>query len=101
PSLLAGGLARSGLGMFFDPLGMFGYVWTNPDDHVLEDGAKVRAVGPVTLWVRELGVYSLLNGIAMGALGVALVLSSIAAAWVVYWKRRKDPELSLLRWAYG
>jgi hypothetical protein len=39
--------------------------------------------------------------VAMGALGGALVLSSLVALWFLYWKRRRDPELSLLRWAYG
>jgi hypothetical protein len=101
PQLVAGGLVRSGLGLFLDPLGMFGYVWTNPDDFALEDGAKVRAVGPLKLWVRENGIYSLFNAVAMGALGAALVVSSVGAVVVVYWKRRHDPELSLLRWAYG
>jgi hypothetical protein len=101
PKLVAFGLLRSGLGLFLDPLGMFGYVWTNPDDHVLEDGAKVRAVGPIKLWVQELGVYSLLNAVVMGVLGAALVIASVGAVIVLYWKRRSDPELSLLRWAYG
>jgi hypothetical protein len=85
---------------------MFGYVWTNPDDHALEDGAKVRAagglpIGALRLWVRENGVFSIFNAVAMGVLGAALVISSVGAVIVLYWKRRKDPELSLLRWAYG
>lgn len=101
PRLVAGGLVRSGLGLFLDPSGMFGYVWTNPDDYALEDGAKVRAVGPLRLWVRENGIYSLFNAAAMGVLGITLVISSVGAVIVLYWKRRKDPELSLLRWAYG
>lgn len=101
PQLVAGGLLRSGLGLFLDPLGMFGYVWTNPDDFALEDGAKVRAVGPLKLWVRENGIYSLFNAAAMGLLGGALVISSVGAVIVLFWKRRRDPELSLLRWAYG
>lgn len=94
PGLLVGGLARSGGGLFFDPLGMFGYVWTNPDDAVLSDA-------PPSRWVSELGVYRLVNMLAMGVLGAALVLSSLAGLYVLYWKRRKDGELSLMRWAYG
>lgn len=101
PGLLVGGLVRSGAGLFADPLGMFGYVWTNPDDAVLEDADKVREVGPLKLWVRERGIYSLVNAVVMGLLGIAFVLSSIAALFVLYWRRRNDPDLSLLRWAYG
>lgn len=108
PLLLVGGLARSGAGLFVSPLGMFGYVWTNPDDHVLEDGDRVRAamkehglVGPLVLWKRELGLYSLLNAGAMGLLGGALVVASLAAVYVAFWRRRRDPELSLLRWSYA
>lgn len=108
PMLLASGLVRSGTGLFVSPLGMFGYVWTNPDDHVLEDGERVRAsmkehgiVGPLVLWKRELGLYSLLSAGAMGLLGGALVLSSLGAIYVAFWRRRRDPELSLLRWAYA
>ena len=33
--------------------------------------------------------------------GYALPIASVGAVIVLYWKRRKDPELSLLRWAYG
>lgn len=101
PFLVIAGLVRSGLGMFLDPFGMFGYVWTNPDDYALEDGAKVRAVGPLKLWVRENGVFSVFNAVAMGALGAALVISSVGSVIALYWRRRKDPELSLLRWVYG
>lgn len=108
PMLLVSGLARSGAGLFVSPLGMFGYAWTNPDDHVLEDGEKVRAamkehglLGPLVLWKRERGLYSLLNAGAMGLLGGALVLSSLAAIYVAFVRRRRDPDLSLLRWAYA
>lgn len=94
PHLLAAGLARSGGGLFFDPRGMFGYVWTNPDDAVLGDE-------PPSRWLGELGVYRLLNIVVMGALGAALIVSSLAALFVLFWRRRRDPELSLLRWVYG
>lgn len=108
PMLVVVGLARSGAGLFVSPFGMFGYAWTNPDDHVLEDGDAVRAsmkehgvMGPLVLWRRELGLYSLLNAGAMGALGGALVLSCLWSSWIVFVRRRRDPELSLLRWSFA
>lgn len=109
PTLLAGGLLRSGAGLFVSPSGMFGYAWTNPDDHVLEDTPAVRAsmrehgmvLGPLLLWRERLGLHSLLNAGAMALLGVALVVSSLGAAYVVFVRRRRDPELSLLRWSFA
>jgi hypothetical protein len=104
PSLVVIGLAKSGLGLFASPFGMFSYVWTNPDDHVLENGAAVRAsmqehglLGPLVLWRRTLGTYSLLNAGAMGLLAGAFVLAFVAGAVLLFVKRRKDSELSLLR----
>lgn len=104
PGLVIGGFAKSFLGLFTSPFGMFSYVWTNPDDHVLESKQAVEAsmaahgiVGPLVLWKRTLGLYSLLNAGAMGALGAALVLGAIASIALLV-KRRRDPELSLLRW---
>jgi hypothetical protein len=105
PMLVVTGLAKSGAGLFTSPYGIFSYVWTNPDDRVLEDGAVVRAsvashgvTGPLWLWRHELGTYSLVNAGVMGLLGGALVLSVGAALAVAFTKRRKDEELSLLRY---
>lgn len=103
PMLVVTGFAKSGAGLFTSPYGIFSYVWTNPDDHVLEDAVVVRQamrneglLGPLWHWRRTLGTYSLLNAGAMGALGAALVLST-AWAIVALVRRRRDPDLSLLR----
>lgn len=95
PGSLVLGLAHSGADLFVSPDGMFSYVWTNPDDHVLENGALVRAVGPVRLWVRTLGLYSFVNAIVMGALAAGFVIAVIVA--IVKTFRRRDPRESMLR----
>lgn len=106
PSLVLYGLGRSAGELFASPYGIFSYVWTNPDDHVLESASAVRAsmdahgvVGPLVLWNGELGTYSLLNAGAMGLLAGSLVLATAAAVFVIYWRRRDDPSLSLVRWS--
>jgi len=106
PLLLMTGLAKSGIGLFASPFGMFGYVWTNPDDAALEDGAAVRAAtasdglfGPLLLWQRTFGTYSLFNAAAMGLIGGAFVLTFVWSLYVIFIKQRANPQLSLLRHA--
>ncbi|WP_394826956.1 hypothetical protein [Pendulispora albinea] len=106
PLQVLAGFVKSGAGLFTSPYGMFSYVWTNPDDLALEDAAAVRAamasdglLGPLLLWRRTFGIYSLLNAGAMGLLGGAFVLGALYALYVVFVRARRDPELSLLRHA--
>jgi hypothetical protein len=86
PSLLVVGPADAFVSFLFGPHGLFSFVWTNPDDHVLEDGALVRRLvaehgtfAPLSHWVHELGLYSLLNAGVMGALGAVFALAVIVA----------------------
>ncbi len=104
PGLVVLGLAKSGGGLFASPFGMFSYLWTNPDDHVLENGALVRAsmqehglFGPLLLWKNTLGLYSLLNAGAMGVLGGGFVIATLVSIVKLFVKRKSQPELSLLR----
>lgn len=106
PGMLASGLAHSFGSLFYSPQGMFSYVWTNPDDRILEDARAVRQamaesgyLGPLSLWQRELGTTSLLNAIGMAVTGATFVIASIGSLFVVFVRRAKDPSLSLLRWA--
>jgi hypothetical protein len=82
PSLAVTGPGRALLHFFVGPHGLFSFVWTNPDDKALEDGAVVRAIldkgGARALLahvVGMIGLRGLANAIAMGALGGAFVLS--------------------------
>lgn len=86
PGLVATGFLRSFAEAFYTPNGLFGFVWHNPDDIVLENGPAVRAAlaqygvfGPVILWVKARGLYSLFNALTMGAFAVAFVAAAIAA----------------------
>ncbi|WP_394824250.1 hypothetical protein [Pendulispora albinea] len=104
PSLVPISLVRSGAAFFTSPFGMFSYVWTNPDDAALEDGAAVReamardgVLGPLYLWTRTFGLYSLLNAGAMGAIGAGFVLGAIGSLYIVFVRERSNGELSLLR----
>ncbi len=65
---------------FVSPYGLFSFVFYDPDDHVLEDGAFVRKMiaergylAPVAHWVHALGVFSLVNLVVMALLGAAFV----------------------------
>lgn len=107
PGLLLAGLARSFAELFYTPNGLFGFVWRNPDDFVLENGAAVRAamaqygvIGPIHLWIAGRGVYSLFNALAMGVLAVGWVVATIAALMALY-RGRADRFKTLLRWAIG
>lgn len=102
PMLVVKSVAASVVGFFTSPHGAFSYVWTNPDDHVLEDGSMVKRLieergitGPLSHWVHEQGVYSLLNAAVMGALGGAFaIVLAISIAKLV--RRRTQPVPSLL-----
>jgi hypothetical protein len=86
PLLLVTGLLRALASFVISPHGLFGWVWSNPDDHVLENAAEVRAamagqgiLGPLALWVRRLGGWSLANAAAMGALGAVFAVAWLSA----------------------
>lgn len=86
PSLAILGPLDAFASFLFGPHGFFSFVWTNPDDHVLENGALVRKLvaeggplAPLGHWVRTLGAWSLLNAGVMGAGGGVFALASIAA----------------------
>jgi hypothetical protein len=105
PGLLIAGLLRSFAELFYTPNGLFGFVWRNPDDMVLENGAAVRAamaqygiLGPFQLWIAQRGVYSLVNALAMAVLAVAWVGATIAAL-ISLFRRPADRYRTLLRWA--
>ncbi|GAC1554530.1 MAG: hypothetical protein NVS3B10_15910 [Polyangiales bacterium] len=79
------------------PQGLFGMVWLNPDDRALENAAAVKQsmadhgyVGPLVLWVHELGAYSLLNAVAMALGGIAFVSALLRSAWKAWRARRSD-----------
>ncbi|HEY8079555.1 MAG TPA: hypothetical protein VIF62_35740 [Labilithrix sp.] len=104
PGMVVLGLLKSGGGLFASPFGMWSYVWTNPDDHVLENADAVRAsmqahglAGPLLLWKNTLGLYSLVNAGVMALLSGAFVIATAAAIVKLFVKRRSQPELSLLR----
>ncbi len=106
PLLVANGFLKSGLGLFTSPHGMFGYVWINPDDHVLEKAAVVRQamqneglLGPLWHWRRTLGTYSLLNAGVMGLAGASFVFGTAWSVFVAFVRRRTEGDLSLLRHA--
>ena len=105
PLLLIGGLVRSFLDLFVTPNGLFGFVWRNPDDIVLENGAAVHAalshyglMGPLILWYRSEGLYSVLNAAAMGALAAAFVVATVWALVALY-RRPADAFATMLRYA--
>lgn len=107
PLLVISGLARSFAELFYTPNGLFGFVWRNPDDMVLENSAAVRAaiahdglVGPLVLWVEARGLYSLCNAVAMALLAVTFAIAAIAALVSLY-RRPADRFGALLRWAMG
>jgi hypothetical protein len=107
PGLLILGMLRSVAELIYTPNGLFGFVWRNPDDMVLESGAAVRAalaqhgvLGPVYLWVAERGLYSLVNALAMAVFALAWVVATLAAL-VALFRREADRYTTLLRWAIG
>ena len=105
PLLAVGGLANSFVDLFVSRAGLFGFVWRNPDDIILENGAVLHAaiaqhgiVGPVYLWVSSLGLYSLLNAAAMAVFAVAFAVATVIAIIALY-RRRADAFATLLRYA--
>jgi hypothetical protein len=105
PLLAVGGLANSFADLFVSRAGLFGFVWRNPDDIILENGAVLHAaiaqhgiVGPLYLWLNSLGLYSLLNAAAMAIFAVAFVIATVVAIVTLY-RRRGDAFATLLRYA--
>jgi hypothetical protein len=103
PFLLLVGLCRSELELFVSPYGIFSYVWTNPDDHVLEDGPTMHRViaehgilGPLGHWRDTLGTLSLVNSLVMAILGILLV-GAVIASLIRLLRRRTEGAPSLLR----
>jgi hypothetical protein len=101
PSLAVKGPLEALLSFLGGPHGFFSFVWTNPDDHVLEDGPLVKRIiaeqgylGPVMHWIHELGAMSLLNAIVMGAMGAAFVIGTLIAV-VQLARKRSDPVFAL------
>jgi hypothetical protein len=90
---------------FYRPEGFFGMVWHNPDDRALENAAAVTQaiandgyVGPVLLWVRMLGLYSLINAIAMAAAAAAFYVALVRAG-IRGWANRRALGGSFLAFA--
>jgi hypothetical protein len=105
PLMAVGGLANSFADLFVSRAGLFGFVWRNPDDIILENGAALHAAiaqhgigGPVYLWVGSLGLYSLLNAVAMAIFAVAFAVATMIALVALY-RRRADAFATLLRYA--
>lgn len=105
PLRALGALPRCLASYFTLPQGLFGFVWANPDDRVLEDGARVRAMiaeggalAPLALWARELGAYSLVNALVMAAEALAFVGAFTLGALRLVRGLRSDPHARLLRW---
>jgi hypothetical protein len=101
PAMLVMGPADALFSFLGGAHGLFSFVWTNPDDHVLENGPLVRRlvaehgyVGPILHWVHELGVLSLVNAIVMGVLGGAFVLGTFVAL-VRLFRARREPRNAL------
>ena len=82
PWLVPLGLARSFVSFVVTPYGLFSYVYTNPDDRIFQDGARVRSLWEsgglgaiLEYWRRSLGAFSIVNTAAMTALGIAFVVA--------------------------
>ncbi len=107
PSLAVIGPLDAFVSFLFGPHGFFSFVWTNPDDHVLEDGPLVRRLiaeggmlAPLGHWVRQLGVRSLVNAGVMGAMGVAFTVACIGAV-VRLFRRRHGRRHGLALFVMG
>jgi hypothetical protein len=105
PLLTAGRLLQSFADLFVSRAGLFGFVWRNPDDIVLENGAALHAalaqyglIGPLRLWVGSFGLYSLFNALAMAVLAIAFTGATIYALVALY-RRPADGFTWLLRFA--
>ena len=105
PLLVVGGLTRSFAELFGSTEGLFGFVWRNPDDIALDSKAVVHAsfltygiAGPLVVWLKTFGLYSLLNCFAMAFFSAAFVVATIAAIVIMY-RRRTDAFGTMLRYA--
>ena len=109
PSLALTGPAQAFLDFWGSPHGLFSFVWINPDDHVLENAEVVRSLmqtrgllGPLLYWREQLGLQSLLNAGAMGALAVVFVLAVLVSLFRAWRKRHNSwPRLLLFAAAGG
>ncbi len=102
PALLVAGPLEALLSFIVGPHGLFSFVWTNPDDHVLEDGALVQQLvseygymGPALHWIRVLGVFSFVNALVTGLLGAGFI-AALSVAVVRLVRERWQPKASLL-----
>jgi len=105
PFMVVTGFAHSFADLFISRAGLFGFVWRNPDDIVLENGAALHAaitqhglLGPLYLWIDDFGLYSILNAAAMGVLAAAFTAATIYALVALY-RRPADAFTTLLRYA--
>lgn len=105
PHLLVVAPLRCLASWIYLPQGMFGFVWLNPDDRALESAQAVKEsmaehgyVGPLVLWVRTLGIYSLVNAVVMGAGGVWFIVSLVRAfvRAVRAWRAGSPPPLGAI-----
>ena len=104
PWLVLFGQARSLAAFFFSPQGLFGFVFRDPDDIVLENGAALSAsisqygfIGPLRLWLNEEGLYSLLNAAVMAAFAAAFAVATVWAM-IRLCRRGGDRHVRLLRY---
>jgi len=105
PLMTAGRLVQSFVDLFVSRAGLFGFVWRNPDDIVLENGAALHAamtqhgiLGPLYLWVGSFGLYSLFNAAAMAVFAILFTGAAIYALIALY-RRPADAFATLLRFA--
>jgi len=103
PTLAITGPGRALLHFFVGPHGLFSFVWTNPDDKVLESGPLVDHVlgkdgvtGLLAHWIGMAGAPSLLNALAMGALGVAFVAAFVVGLVHAVRARKKHVHYTLI-----
>ena len=105
PLAVLEGVARSFVELFVSREGLFGFIWRNYDDILLENGAALRAslaehgvAGPFLLWLRTFGVYSAANAIVMGILSIAFAVAT-SFSMVALYRRPVDGYGRLIRFA--
>jgi hypothetical protein len=105
PLGVLGGFARSFAEFFVSREGLFGFIWRNYDDIILENGAVIRAsiaehglAGPLLLWLRTFGMYSVANAVTMFVLAVAFVIATTVGIIELY-RRPVDSYGLLIRYA--
>jgi hypothetical protein len=104
PLVVLEGFVRSFVELFVSREGLFGFVWRNYDDILLENGAALRAsmaehgvAGPVLLWFGTFGLYSVANAIAMFLLSVAFLIATPFSIVALY-RRPVDGYGRLIRY---